>query len=338
MKPEDRLLFASCRQDFTEKYQKIISDLCQRHAIPWDTLFAKAEQHGVTGLVYINLCQRSSLNLGIPEAVADQSRMFTFRNTIWKEQRGQRLQQALEYFSARSLDVLLIKGGVLDLLVYEHPSYVTSNDTDLVIRCKLKDFEADDLQDLHVAMHGSGIEYDFFEHHDTTINGAIPIDFERIWDDARRIDYRGQSLLIMSPEDMLISLCINSCRKRFFRLKSLLDIAETIHRIQELRWDCLVDKAQAYDCLNIVYTALLITQRTLGCDIAEGVMNELTPSRARAALIRGISNFLLRWTSLPASPNAGRAIFGKQIHPSLLLPYAAYRGYQIRHKLAHEIF
>jgi hypothetical protein len=121
-------------------------------------------------------------------------------------------------------------------------------------------------------------------------------------------------------------------------LKSLLDIAETIQRIQELRWDRLVDKARAYDCLNIVYTALLITQRTLGCEISEDTVNELTPSAARGAVIRGVSNFLLRWTSLPASPNAGRALFGKQIHPSLLLPYATYRGYQIRHKLAHEIF
>jgi hypothetical protein len=338
MKPEDRLLFACCRQDFTEKYQKIISDLCQRYAIPWDALFAKAEQHGVTGLVYINLCQRSSLNLGIPEAVADQYRMFTFRNTIWKEQRGQRLQQALAYFSARSLDVLLIKGGVLDLLVYEHPAYVSSNDIDLVIRCQQEDFAPDDLQNLHSTMHGSGIEYDFYRHHDTTINGAIPVDFARIWDDAVRIDYRGQRVLIMCPEDMLISLCINSCRKRFFRLKSLLDIAETIQRIEGLRWDSLVEKARAYDCLNIVYAALLITQRTLGCDLPDVVQKALTPSAPRAALIRGVSNLLLRWTSLPASPNAGQALFGKQIHPSLLLPYAAYRGYQIRHKLAHEIF
>ena len=337
MKPEDRLLFAVSRQDFTEKHQQIVLDLCQRFPIPWDTLFAKAEQHGVAPLVYINLCQRSSLGLDIPAEVVDQYRMFTFRNTIWKEQRSKKLTDTLAYFHERMIDVLLIKGGVLDLLVYDHPAYVTSNDIDLVIYRRREEYTPEELTHLMSHLHQSGIEYDFFEHHDTTINGVLPVDFKRIWDDAVRINYRDQPVLIMCPEDMLISLCINSCRKRFFRLKSLLDIAETLNRIEDLQWDKLVEKARSYDCLNIVYAALLVTQLTLGCNLPVNVLDDIAPNALRATLIRTVINFLLGWSSLPAAPNTGQSFLGKQIHLSLLLPYVVYRGYQIRYKLAHEI-
>ena len=85
--------------------------------------------------------------------------------------------------------------------------------------------------------------------------------------DARSFPFQVNELLLMSTEDMLLSLCINSGRKRFFRLRSLVDIAETVNRGPELDWPMLVDKARAYQCSHIACPALLVTQTALGCDL-----------------------------------------------------------------------
>lgn len=337
MRPEDHILFACTRQDFTDEHKQAVREISRKYSLSWEVIFSKAEQHGVAPLVYVNLCQGEGLGLEIPESIVNRYRLFAMRNTVRKEQRVQRTLQALEYFNAQSIDVMLIKGGALDLLVYDHAMLITSNDIDLVLKRHREEISPAHMQQIMSDMHQSGIEYDFFSHHDMTINGALPVDFERIWREATRIDYRGQPVWMMSPEDMLISVCINSCRKRYFRLKSLLDIAETLRKMDAIRWDVVVEKSRQYDCQNIVYTALLVCQQTLGCRLPPGALPRFGVNPLRAAVINSIAKFLIRYSSLPVAPISGRSLLGKQIHFSLVLPYASYRFYQIRHKLFDEI-
>ena len=135
----------------------------------------------------------------------------------------------------------------------------------------------------------------------------------------------------MSPEDMLISLCVNSCRKRYFRLKALCDIAETVNRCGSLDWSKLVQKATAYDCRAIVYAALFITQSRLNCALPTGVLDalHLNPARRRAI------HYLSRQLSLTAydSLYAGGTLAGRRPDFALILPYATFRPYQIWRRL-----
>lgn len=337
MIPEDRVLFACARQIMLSEHKQTVLDFNRNYNLSWDVIFSKAEQHGVAPLIYINLCQHNNLKLNIPAAISEHYHKVTLRNSIAKERRAQKLAEVLAYFRERSIDVLLIKGGALDLLVYENPAYVTSNDIDIVLRRRLEDFDPVALRHMMDTLHGSGIEFDYYGHHDMTINGALPVDFSRIWGDARAIDYRGQPVYLMCPEDMFISLCINSCRKRFFRLKSLMDIAETLRVEKALQWERMAEKAKAYDCQNIIYTALHVTKLTLGCNIPEMGMQRLGVGKLRAAMIETAVSQLIRFTTLPANPNAVSINQQRPVDISLILPYLAYRGYQIRHKLFHEV-
>lgn len=337
MRPEDQLLFACTRQVMLEEHRQAILELNRQYNLSWDIVFSKAEQHGVAPLVYINLCQRSSLNLDIPRPIAEHYHMVMLRNTIMKEQRVRKLEEVLAFFSERSIEVMLFKGGVLDLLVYDNPAYVTPRDIDVILRCRQDEISGAERQAFMDYLHRTGIEYDFYEHHDMNINGALPIDFSRIWQDAKKIDFRGQPVYIMCLEDMLISLCINSCRKRFFRLKSLLDIAETLRVVKDLQWELMAEKAIAYDCQNIIYTALLATSLTLGCDIPDKGMESLKVGKISAAMIGSAVSLLIRYTSLPATPDLVSSTKRRPFDFFLLLPYLAYRGYQVRYKLFNEI-
>jgi hypothetical protein len=332
MRPEDQLLFLCTRQDFSDKHRQEVTELCHRYLIHWELVLPTAEQHGIAPLVCANLLLRRTLDFGIPQEIADKFRFYTYQNTIEKEKRTRRLEEGCAYFCQRSIDIMLVKGPALDLVVYDYPWYTVSLDNDLILKARREEFNHEDMHAIMDHFHQSGIEYDFFEHHDVSINGTLPIDFDWVWKDAVKIKFRSQDVFIMSPEDMLIALCISSCRKRFFRLKSLFDIAETVRKCSDLDWDKLASKSLTYDCHNIVYTALRVTQRTVGCEIPGGGLDRLRVSPARTHLLESLIGFLLQCTNLSSYPYSGRQVFGRQIHISLVLPYATYRGYQIWRK------
>ncbi len=166
------------------------------------------------------------------------------------------------------------------------------------------------------------------------MNGMLAVDFHRIWQDARQIDYHGQPAWVMAPEDMLISICINSCRKRFFRLKSLFDIAETVRICGEIDWPALQAKAAHYQVSSIVYAALLATRDTLGCDLPGGALEGLRIDRARAL---AIAYFVRRFRDRQsfADLSSGWRAAGRALDNSLVLPYVTYRWNQVGRKLLY---
>jgi hypothetical protein len=331
---ENVLLFACTRQNFLDAHRQTVHALCRENEMDWDVVFSTAREHGVAPLVYSNLQQCEASELGIPRQVLNEFRLCLIRSVMWHEMKKEKLGRALSFFGARQIDAMLLKGSVLDLLVYEKPWYTTSVDVDLVLRCKRAEISDKDATEFKKIHHRTGIEYDYYDHHDVVLNGILPIDFDRIWDQATRIDFDGHQVYIASSEDMLITLCTNSCRKRFFRLKCLCDIAETINARDDLNWQELTARAKADQCSEIVYTALLATKMTLGCKLPDNVFHELAVGGVRASLIR----FLIHYVSysLPLSsvfPFSGGRLFNRKVNVSLVLPYVTFRRYQLWRRL-----
>jgi hypothetical protein len=333
MRKEDQILFLSARRDFEQQHRQSVVELIEQDNIDWELLLSTAVEHGVAPLVYENLIHGDPLGIKLPADIAQRFKLVAVHNAIDKEKRAKKLAVALDYLNQHSLEAMLIKGAALDLFVYQRPYLTTSKDIDIILSRRRDEFSVDEMHALGTFMHGSGIEYDFYEHHDTNINGALPVDFDWIWRDAARIDFRGQPARVMCPEDMLISVCINSCRKRFFRLKSLMDIAETVKKLPDLDWQKLVVKARAYDCHPIVYTSLSLARRTLGCSLPEETLKSLGVGALRVRMIDWTVRFLLRETSLSTYPFSGLNLFGRQVNLALILPYMNYRSYQIWRKM-----
>ena len=333
MKPEDKLLFACTRQKFLETHQQTVLDLCHRETINWNIIYSNAQAHGVASLVYINLQHCDLLSLGIPQAIIDQFRRYHYGSIIKKERRAEKLKQSLAFFQQEAIDVMLIKGAALDILVYEQPWYTVPHDIDAVLKLKVDEISDSTKTSLAKSLNGSGIEYDYFEHHDMSMNGALLVDFNQIWNDAIKTEFQGHPVWVMCPEDMLLSVAINSCRKRFFRLKSLCDMAETIDKCNDLNWTRLTDKSKAYDCTEILYAALLVTKITLDCKLPDSILTNLDVNPTRALIIR----YLSQGMSLSAFSSlfSEKTLFGRKISSALLLPYATYHWDQIWRKMKY---
>jgi hypothetical protein len=270
MRPEDKLLFAFTRQSFLDAHQKTVLDICNHEKIRWDVVYSTAVQHGVAPLIYSNLLQCPTTKLIIPKNIMGQFRLCSHRNVVIKKMRAKKITEVLSFFNRKSIDVMLIKGAAMDVLVYDRPWYTIWGDVDLIVRNRREEVTNKDNSEIWALLHGLRcFEHDYFKHHDVDMNGVLPINFQRIWDDATKIKYKGRDVFVMSPEDMLISACIQSCRRRFFRLKNLCDIAEIINKYSDIKWRKLTRNTREYHCNNIVYTALLVTKMTLGCELSE---------------------------------------------------------------------
>ncbi len=296
----ERVLFAATRQDFLDEHREIVESA---GAVRWEEIAATADRHGVAPIVGHNLRQ---CRTGMPAKVAERLERAFFENALVKAQEAERLAQAVRRLRDAGYQSMLLKGAALDLLVYREPWVATSKDSDLLLRQERP--LSQDERELRRLLYRSGIECDLDRHHDLDMNGVLPIRYDRIWAAARPVGFHGTEAFVMAPEDLLLSLCVAACRKRFFRLKCLFDIAETVEK--SLDWDRFVLRAREDRCEGIVYTALLAASRTLGARLPAGILDRLGVSWIRSAVIR----------SLVAR--------GTLISPSPFLPYASYRWSQ----------
>ena len=335
MTPEDTILCLCTRQNFEAKHQQDLIDICQSQTIQWEIVFATADRHQITPLVYVNLSKISNKDLNIPSTVFNRFKKTQIHNIFVKRRTEAVFEKVLALFAQKGIDVMLVKGEALGRLVYEQPWYTISFDVDLVIRAREEELYKDDRREIMELLDGFNhehsqfkehIEYDFYEHHDITMSNVLPVDWERIWAEAERIQIKGYDVFVMNPEDMLLATAINSCRKRFFRLKSLYDLATIIEKYPNLDWNTVISRAHAYKSNTILYTALVVTETILGCRLPDDALADLKVSRLRALLIGYlVKNLSERMSLMNLFVHSENATFERTLSWPLVLTYATYR-------------
>lgn len=328
MTPEDRILFLCARQDFLPEHRDAVQDLAQGREIRWELLTKTAARHGVLPIAGANLRQ---CNLALPPDLRERLEIAVFESAAVRERDADRLATALARLREVELAAMLLKGTALTLLVYREPWVATSHDVDLVLRPgptweKGKGEE----KKVRKSLYTNGIECDLEQHHDVTMNGVLPVDFPRIWREARPVRFRGQEAWLPSPEDLLLSLCINACRKRYFRLKGLFDLAETVARLRDLDWERVAALAREGHAEGMVHAALVATRETVGCGLPPEVLGGLGVSPAKARLLeRLIAEFVRRGSLVDRT--------GERL--AMLLTYASFRPAEawrsVRYSLTH---
>jgi hypothetical protein len=343
MRMEDRVLLAATRQDFTPAHQAAVAAAARESSLDWERLAAAAHRHGVGPLVGLNL-RRCEARL--PPAVAAAFEQAILENTAYKLRETARLHGALHALREAGYEAMLLKGAALDRQVYRQSWYTVSRDLDLAVRPLPGRDPGEEGRAVRRTLCLSGIECDLDAHHDVTMSGVLPVPFERIWQDARPLQVDGIDALVMSPEDLLLSLTVNACRKRYFRLKSLLDLAETVRHLAVpeagLDWDVLAEKARAWSCGAIAYTALAAADATLGCGLPGGTLARFATASGlsgthRRALDRLIAALLARGSLVRGQLLGGNPrgrLLGRSLQGSLLLVYLSLRPGQLARSLA----
>ncbi len=341
MRKEDQILTICSRQNFQGTHKRKLLDICNNENIRWDIVYLTAMLHGIAPLIYHNLKKCGSEIPCIPKETMNRFLYSTIENITGKEHSTEKIKEVLTFCNKQNINVMLIKGAALDLFVYDHPWYMMNADIDLMVKHRNGSISDEKKKNVQELTRSLGIECDYFGHHDVDIGSLLPIDFHKIWNKALKIKYGDQDAFVMSPEDTLLCVCINSCRKRYFRLKSLCDIAEVVNYYKNLKWEELIRNAIDYDCNKIVYTALLATKMILGCELPDGMLEKFAVNPTRRRIILYLIHHLIRKRALlSAFPNykvfnSDVAIINRKVDIQLILTYSTYSWSQLCRKPLH---
>lgn len=288
----------------------------------WSHLLELADMQRVTSLMWHRLKQKQ-LEPFIPESAGVVLRNSFRQNTLNNLRFNAELTKLLETLEKENIPLILLKGIVLAQAVYEHVGLREMNDIDVLARpCDLTRI-ADILKergyhpiqpvDVNIAMQTAhhlprlikkgcaGFEI----HWNLTRSGKpYSIDPGGLWERAVPVQISGHNALMLSPEDMLLHVCLHTSYQHpfIFGLRPFCDIAGIADYFGPvMEWQTVVDRACDQTWRRGVYLALRLAVELSGAAIPEFVLDKLQPSDFPAGILEAAREQVLTEKKFSAS-------------------------------------
>jgi putative nucleotidyltransferase-like protein len=267
-------------------------------ASEWAQVLRQAGENGVTPLLYHRL-KTTRPAPQVPSGALDHLRDVAIRSAAQSLQFSRELAQLLEVFRRHGITAIVLKGGHLGQVIYESFALRTMGDLDIMVRRDELARAAGLLTDLGYAPQYFGVEeVDYAQHHHirpmakpegirVEIHWSIArptalfdIDLEGIWTRARRTEIAGVESLVLSPEDLILHLCLHASFAHKFRLglRACWDLLEVARHYKDtVDWDQVVRRAQQWRIGKYVYLTLRLVRDLLAADIPVAALAALEP-------------------------------------------------------------
>jgi hypothetical protein len=264
----------------------------------WVEIFRQASENGITPLLYHRL-KTIGPGLAVPPSVLDRLRDAALQSAAQSLQIGRELGQVLETFRRHELEAIVLKGGYLGQVVYKSFALRTMCDLDVMVRKDKLGLAASLLADLGYVPQFAGVEeVDYARHHHLRpmarpggvrieIHWSIArptvhfdIDVDGLWQRAQRLRISGVEALVLSPEDLILHLCLHASFSHRFRVgvRACWDILEVIrHHGDAIVWDEVVRRAHEWRIGKYVYLTLRLARDLLGAAIPDASIAALEP-------------------------------------------------------------
>jgi hypothetical protein len=323
------------------------ADLQQLNLEDWKALIYLADQHNLTPIIYQQL-RESKEELDIPPDIADRMRRAYLsnaaRNTYFLHETGRILQA----FSEAGLPAIGLKGVFLLENVYPNIALRSMSDLDLMVKKsdvtkalaiiqKLGFLPTNffDIQDVnidikHVPPFVKG-EGPFLELHWTLLeeNEPFTIKTDGIWQRAQPALIAGVDALALSPEDLIVHLCIHLTYQHYLTLglRGLYDIAEVLRIYNgQIDWRTMEGIAHTWGAERVLWLTLALAHEVLAAEIPPSLLARRQPqgwvlTEARAQLLERTRRGVIMTPDL-AALSTERGLFKriKLILSRILLP------------------
>ena len=250
--------------------------------VDWSKLMHLSVSHAVTPMLY-----RALRSLPIPTAAAENFRAAFERNTQWNLMLSAELCALAELFQQHEIAVVPLKGPSLSQQLYGDLSMRASSDLDWLVHRRdllrvrdlltsrgyrvaspihwpcdsafLRDREAeisltDESRSLNIDLHWR-IMPGYF---------ASAFDHQNVWDSLVSIEFCGRTIPALSPEALILLLCVHGSKHAFERLGWICDVASCLIAFPNLRWpDVLAASARA-GTMRELLLGLKIAENLLG--------------------------------------------------------------------------
>jgi hypothetical protein len=295
----------------------------------WDDVIQQSARHGVTPLLYHRFTTNST-SAHIPTGVMQRLREIYLYSAKENIRLYHELAKVLKTLQNDGIPVIALKGAHLAEVVYGNIALRPMGDVDLLVRkADLSRVEEKLLEMGYSPTSRFWIEAVCAVHHHLppfTKPGAASIeihwsiapptypfevDVDELWQRVRSATTDGVEVLVLSPEDVLLHLCLHTSYQHRFMvgLRAFCDIAETIRRYRdEMDWEQVRLRARQWGVGKCVYLTLHLARELLGAAVPDAALNALEPNDLDPGLVPWAKEqiFTNKGNALPLTPNLVR--------------------------------
>lgn len=294
LRPEDQLLLACARTNIDAATAARIAALAQTD-LDWEHLLRRARWHGLTPLLNQSLARicPNSLPPGALEQLCSHAFAVAGRNLRLTDA----LLEILAVFETHDISAIPVKGPVVATAAYGDLALRQFHDLDILIH--RHDFfpakallmaagyrpmlELDRMRE-HALLHQ---QHDYpFVHPDGGIvvdlqwgMMQLPFPFPRdpsYWERVEIVTIANAPVCSLSPEDMLVFLCVHGAKHLWQRLSWVCDVAELIGRRADLNWAHLLTTARSQGVERMLLLGLFIAQNLLESPVPRELVQRAT--------------------------------------------------------------
>jgi hypothetical protein len=265
-------------------------------------LLAWVSRQGLAPLLYDRL-QRLDLIDALPPSITTTLQRLYYANAVRNDLLYRELHGALRALQDAGITPIILKGAALAETVYAQRALRPMSDTDILIRPEAVDRAAAILADLgytrpgppqadawrqadryHIVLTKPSPAFNEWHlelhWHLDRPSRPFAIDLEGLWARARPVRIANTHALVLSPEDLLLHVCLHTCKHQFtfFGLRACCDIAATVrHYGATLDWAQVTQRAGQWQVAPYVYLPLRLAQELIGAAVPEAVLDGLRP-------------------------------------------------------------
>ena len=290
--PEDKLILYCARTQVDEVVEdKIKSTVCS--VSNWDYVIKMADRHRLKHFLYYHI------NQICPENVPDEV-MFILKNHFTLNVQKNlfmfgKLLEILDNFKLEKIESLPYKGPLLALIVYDNLGLREFDDLDIFVheedvpkvRRILTSMDYKPSVNLNLREERKFIQTmrDYIFHNENitleihwsfpSIFFSLPKSIELFsWDKCRTIEIHSKQILVSSPEEMLLIICIHNAEHRWKRISLLCDFKEFINA-NEIDWFEITEKSEQLGIKRLVGINFYLANDLLDLDMPDHIFKEL---------------------------------------------------------------
>jgi hypothetical protein len=292
-------------------------DECRRlrqalSAAEWEPLIAWVGRQALAPLLYDQL-QRFDLIDALPPSITTTLQRLYCANVVRNDLLYRERHGALRALQDAGITPIILKGAALAETVYAQRALRPMSDTDILGRPEAIGQAEAIPTDLGYTRHGppqtaAWVKADHYhiiltkpsptfdawhlelDWHLDRPSRPFALDLEGLWARARPARIANTNALVPAPEDLLLHLCLHTCKHRFafFGLRACCDIAATIRSYEAtLDWAQVVQGAGQGQIAPYVYLPLQLAKELVGAAVPEAVLDGLRPQSCDPSVLDG---------------------------------------------------
>jgi hypothetical protein len=301
---EYEMLLASARSRMDARHALVIRELSQR-ALDWNALLALARRHSLFPLLYRQLAAVASQNVP-PESLEQLKKVYqgnAARNLFLLGE----LERVLRSLAEDRITAIPYKGPILAIEGYGDLSLRRFVDLDVIVRRDDVERAIGTLTRLgyraEPVVSPSQQEFLIRTQHDLAFKRdegrmivelhwevaprlfAAELAAENLWEHATTHALGAGEVLALTPEDMLLSLCVHGSKHLWERLAWVCDIAEWLASHPALQWPELLVRAERTGQQRMLLVGLQLAAELLDAPLPAPVATAIEADHAIARLV-----------------------------------------------------